>query len=118
MDVAIGVAASHVSDRAIVTTEGFLGLFRQPPIAIEGVRVAGEKLAGLAVRYLVARLVHDLDWRRTNTFAADRAKLGELFMRMKHCHPSGLGRTIEFEEARVRKHFHYLALGLGARGRR
>ena len=76
------------------------------------------QLAGFAVRHLVARFVENLDRRRADAFAADRAELGELLVRMKHRHPAGLGGTVELEQAGVRKHLHDFALGLRARRRR
>ena len=118
MNEAVGVAARHVADRAIVAAERLACLFRQLPIAVENVGIAGVELADFAVRNFVAIRIEKLDRSRTYAFASDRAELVELLVRMKHCHPAGLGRTVEFEEAGVGEHLHDGALGVRSRGRR
>src|SRR4029077_17232655 len=52
VDVALGIATGHVADRAIISAERFLRLFRQPPEAIEVGCVAREQFAGFSIRYL------------------------------------------------------------------
>src|SRR5262245_17953815 len=91
MDVAVGVAPGHVADGAIIAPKCFLGLFRQTPVVIEGMRVAGKELTGLSIRHLVSAFIESLDRRSADAFAADRPELGELLVRMKHRYPAGFG---------------------------
>ena len=88
VDVAVFVAAGHVTDGAIVAAEGFLGFLRQAPVAVEGVRIAGVQLTGLSVRHLVAGFVQNLDRRGADAFAADRSELRELLVRDAASSPS------------------------------
>src|ERR1700722_1946487 len=116
MNEAVGVAARHVPDRTIIAAERLASFFRQLPISVKNVRIAGVKLADLAIGNFVAIGIEKLDGSRTYAPAPDRANLVELLVRMEHGRPAGLGRAVEFKEACVREHLHDGALGVRSRG--
>ena len=65
MDEAVSVAVRHVADRTIVAAERLARFFRQLPIAVKNVRIAGVKLADFAIRNFVAIRIEKLDRSRT-----------------------------------------------------
>src|SRR5262245_10089414 len=91
INVALLVTAREIADRAVVAAECFACFLRQLPIAIKRVRIAGIELPRFAFLDVIAAGVEQPDRTRTDALAPNRAKLGELLVRMQHRDPAGFG---------------------------